>query len=359
MVDKSRIIFHVDIDSFYPSVEIRENPSFRGKPVVVGQDPKGGKGRGVVVSCSYEARKLGIHSGQPISHAYKICPEAIYVRPNFTLYGKVSRNVMNLLHEFADKFEQVSIDEAFLDVSDKVSDYESARMLALQIKQQVEVTEGLTCSIGVAPNKSSAKIVSEFQKPDGLTVVPPENLRNFLAPLPASVITGIGKKTEEYLKSIRVETIGDLQKVHGKDLVKQFGKTGVWLWGVANGLEQIEVREKSMKSLSAEHTFEKDVSDKQEVLHELDELSEKLHKRVISSGVKFRIVGIKVRFTHFQTYSRENTLSVSVNSKDVMIQEAKNLFREFEKNPRKVRLIGLFVSDFVETESVGSLESWV
>ncbi len=122
MADKPRIIFHVDIDSFYPSVEIRENPSIKGKPVIVGQDPKGGKGRGVVVSCSYEARKLGIHSGQPISHAYKICPDAVYLRPNFSLYGKVSRSIMTLLRAFADKFEQVSIDEAFLDVSEKVSE---------------------------------------------------------------------------------------------------------------------------------------------------------------------------------------------------------------------------------------------
>ena len=359
MADKPRIIFHVDIDSFYPSVEIRENPSIKGKPVIVGQDPKGGKGRGVVVSCSYEARKLGIHSGQPISHAYKICPDAVYLRPNFSLYGKVSRSIMTLLRAFADKFEQVSIDEAFLDVSEKVSSYDSARLLALQIKQEVEGMEGLTCSIGVAPNKSSAKISSEFQKPDGLTVVPPENLKGFLSPLPASAITGIGRKTEEYLESIGVKTIGDLQNVSGKDLVKRFGKTGVWLWGVANGLERIEVKEKAMRSLSAEHTFEKDVSDKKEVLLKLEELSEKLHKRVVSSGVKFRAVGIKVRFIHFQTFSRENTLSVATDKKDAMFQEARSLFREFEKNPRKVRLIGLSVSDLVDGGSSESLESWV
>src|SRR5208283_1590278 len=180
----------------------------------------------------------------PISHAYRICPDAVYLRPNFSLYGKVSRSIMTLLRAFADKFEQVSIDEAFLDVSEKVSSYGSARLLALQIKQEEEGTEGLTCSIGVAPNKSSAKIASEFQKPDGLTVVAPENLKDFLSPLPASAITGIGKKTEEYLESIGVKTIGDLQNVSGKDLVKRFGKTGVWLWGVANGLERIEVKEK-------------------------------------------------------------------------------------------------------------------
>lgn len=368
-----RVILHVDIDSFYPSVEIREDPSLRGKPVVVGADPKGGKGRGVVVSCSYESRKLGMHSGQPISRAYKICPSAAYLRPNFPLYSRVSRSIMNILRGFADKFEQVSIDEAFLDVSERVSrSFVEARKLAIVIKSEVETREGLTCSIGVAPNKSTAKIASEFQKPDGLTVVTPAEVKSFLAPLPASAISGIGKKTEEFLDSIGVKTIGDLQKVTGKDLVKYFGKTGVWLWGVANGLERIEVREKTMKSLSAEHTFEKDISDKQELLSKLEELADRLQKRVVASGVKFRLVGIKIRFTHFQTYTRENSLPVFANSKQVILQEARNLIREFEKNPRRVRLIGVFVADFRSTgtdkarngegkffDTSESLEGWV
>lgn len=349
----------MDIDSFYPSVEINENAGMRGKPVIVGQDPKGGKGRGVVVSCSYEARKLGIRSGMPISRAYKMCPEAIYLRPNFPLYGNVSRRIMDILREYAGRFEQVSIDEAFLDVSERVSDYDSAISVALQIKQEVKMLEGLTCSIGVAPNKSSAKIASEFRKPDGLTVVRPEELKGFLSPLPASAITGIGRKTEEYLESIGVRTIGDLQKVSGKDLVKRFGKTGVWLWGVANGLERIAVNEKAMKSLSVEHTFDNDVAEKGEVVRKIEELSDRLHKRVLSSKISFRVVGIKIRFTHFQTYNRENTLSAATTSKDALTQEAKNLFREFEKNPRKVRLIGLFVSGLSEADGVESLQSWV
>lgn len=349
----------MDIDSFYPSVEIRENSSIKDKPVIVGQDPKKGKGRGVVVSCSYAARKLGIHSGMPISRAYKIDPDAVYLKPNFPLYGSVSRKIMSLLREYADGFEQVSIDEAFLDVTGKVSDYESARLLALQIKQDIESSEGLTCSIGVAPNKSSAKIASEFHKPNGLTVVTSGELMDFLSPLPASAITGIGKKTEEYLKSMGVNTIGDLQKVSGKDLVKWFGKTGVWLWGVAHGLERIEVSKKTMKSLSVECTFESDVSDKQVVIQKIEELSEKLHKRILSSKNQFRVVGIKIRFTHFQTYTRENTLSGATTSKDIIIQETKNLFREFERNHRKVRLIGLFVADLSQTKAIENLEAWV
>ncbi|MFI5419818.1 MAG: DNA polymerase IV [Nitrososphaerales archaeon] len=362
---KDRVIFHIDVNAFYPSVEIHENPALRGHPVIVGADPKGGRARGVVVSCSYEARKLGVRSGLPISRAYKLAPDAVYVRPNFPLYSRTSKRIMALLKGFGDKFEQVSIDEAFLEVTDRVGgDYNKARDLAVSIKAELEAKEGLLCSIGVAPNKSSAKIASEFQKPDGLTVVIPDRLHDFLAPLPASAISGIGKKTDEYLQSIGVTTIGDLQKIPGRELVKKFGKTGVWLWGVANGLENIEVQERPMRSLSAEHTFEKDVLDKKLVSSKLEELIARLHKRVLSSNVEFRVVGIKIRFKNFITYTRENKLNFFTTKVEAIEQEARNLFREFESNPRQVRLIGVFVSDFrIVTEKIvvqgESLESWV
>ncbi len=359
-----RVIFHMDIDSFYPSVEIRENPTLKGKVVIVGADPKDGKGRGVVVSSSYEARKLGIRSGMPISRAYRLSPEAVYLRPNFALYSNVSKSIMKLLRSFADRFEQVSIDEAFLDVTEKIgSSYERARDYAITIKTELETKEKLTCSIGVAPNKSGAKIASDFQKPDGLTVVTPDQLKSFLAPLPSRAISGIGNKTEEFLESIGVKTIGDLQKIPGKDLVKYFGKTGVWLWGVANGLEQIEVKEKPMRSLGAEHTFEKDIEDKAELFSKLEELVDRLHKRVVSASVNFLVVGIRIRFTHFQTFSREHTLPTFTTDKEVILSEAKNLLREFEKKKDKVRLVGVYVSDFRQVDRQKgpreSLESWV
>jgi DNA polymerase IV (archaeal DinB-like DNA polymerase) len=360
----NRVIFHVDIDSFYPSVEIRENPQLKGKAVIVGADPKGGRGRGVVVSCSYEARKLGIRSGMPISRAYRIAKDnAAYLRPNFPLYLDVSKKIMNLLKGFADKFEQVSIDEAFLEVTEKVEEnYEQARGYAIEIKTKLESVQKLTCSIGVAPNKSAAKIASDFQKPDGLTVVSPGDLKSFLAPLPTRAISGIGTKTEAFLDSIGVKTIGDLQKVPGQQLVKYFGKTGVWLWGVANGLEQIEVKERPMRSLGAEHTFEKDVADQAEVLSKLQELVDRLHMRILSAGVKFRVVGIRIRFTHFQTFSRENTLPTFTSEKQIIFSESSNLLREFEKKKDKVRLIGVYVADFrARDEEEGSsenLESW-
>ncbi len=361
MESKKRIILHVDINSFYPSVEVRENPAIKGKPVIVGADPKGGAARGVVLSCTYEARKFGVHSGQPISQAYKLAPDAIYLPPDFKLYGEVSKQIMNVLRKFTDKFEQVSIDEAFLDVSDIVSTFEEARELALKIKKAVK-DEGLTCSVGVAPNKSSAKIASDFQKPDGLTVVSDEKLKDFLAPLSVSAISGVGKKTTVFLESMGIKTIGDLQKSSGEKLMKLFGKTGVWLWGVVNGLERIEVKERPMRSLSVEHTFEEDVSDKSEVLAKLNNLVERLYKRVSASKVSFKNVGIKVRFAQFQTFSREKTLPASTTSKHAIFLEARTLFREFEKDERKFRLIGVSVSEFEpleEKSQAESLESWV
>jgi DNA polymerase IV (DinB-like DNA polymerase) len=357
---------HVDLDSFYPSVEVRDKPWLKGKPVIVGADPKGGRGRGVVVSCSYEARKLGIRSGMPISRAYRIAKDnAVYLKPDFTLYLNASKKIMALLRNYADKFEQVSVDEAFLDVTERLhGDYAEARSYAVMIKASLEAQERLTCSIGIAPNKSSAKIASDFQKPDGLTVVTPEGLKSFLAPLPCRAISGIGKKTEEFLESNNLRTVGDLQKVPGKELTKYFGKTGVWLWGVANGLEQIEVKERPMRSLGAEHTFETDVAEWSLVASKLEELVERLHSRLLAARVEFRVVGIRIRFTHFQTFSREHTIPTFTTEKDTILSEAKSHLREFQqKKGAKVRLIGVYVSYFRENDgleqSVESLENWV
>lgn len=331
---------------------MRENPAIRGKPVIVGADPKEGRARGVVVSCSYEARKLGVRSGMPISRAFRFARDkAVYLRPNFPLYIAVSKKIMGILREFGDKFEQVSIDEAFLDCTERLNgEYGLARDHAISIKTKIESEQKLTCSIGIAPNKSSAKIASDFQKPDGLTVVKPADLLEFLRPLPSRSISGIGAKTEAFLDSIGVKTIGDIQKLPSKDLVKHFGKTGVWLWGVANGLERIEVKERPMRSLGAEHTFETDVSDWETVLSESDALIARLHDRVVQAGVRFRVVGIRIRFSHFQTYSRENTLPTYTSDKQVIKVEAKNLLREFSNKKDRVRLVGVYVSDFRDDE---------
>ncbi len=210
MEKRRRIIFHLDMDHFYTAVETRENPELKDKPVIVGADPKMGQGRGVVSTSNYEARKSGVRSGMPISRAWKLCPQAVYLPPNFPLYIQASNEIMAIARSFADKFEQWGIDEAFLDVSMKVKNFTEAEVLAKSLKQKIREKENLTASIGVGPNKLIAKIASDHQKPDGLTVVAEEDAENFLQSLPVRKLLWVGRKTEERLKAMGVNTIGEL-----------------------------------------------------------------------------------------------------------------------------------------------------
>jgi DNA polymerase IV (DinB-like DNA polymerase) len=340
-----RVIFHLDLDAFYASVEQREHANLRGVPLIIGADPKGGKGRGVVVACSYEARKHGLHSGQPISRAYKLCPEGMYVQPNFELYAQVSTDVMERIRKYADKFEQMSIDEACLDVTKSSQAYGGPVPLAKRIKEDIKTLEGLTCSIGIAPNKSAAKIASDFQKPDGLTYIDPEHVKEFLAPLPVSKISGVGEKTELALNQLGIKTIGDLAKYPPKALYKQFGKTSVWLWAIANAEEKVEVLENYvMKSIGAEHTFDMDTDDWSAVDRELAAVEDGVHKRLIEANMVFRTVSLKIRFTGFETYSREKTIRFPTKEKETISSIIQELSKEFRSHPKKVRLVGVRVS---------------
>ena len=341
-----RVIFHVDMDAFYVSVERREDPSLVGKPVCVGALPEGGKARGVVMAASYEARALGIRSGMPISMAYRKAPDAVYIEPNYELYGEVSENVMNVLREFADVLEHASIDEAFLDVTKRTGgDYEKAVELAKEIKGAVREREGLGCSVGIAPNKSAAKIASDLNKPDGLTVIPPDTVAEFLAPLPVSKISGVGPKTTAVLEALGIKTIGELATYPGKDLQERFGKNAVWLWGIARGIEEIPVEERpDPKSISVERTFDRDVTDWAVIRETLDSVVHNVWLRAKGQGVRFRTVGIKIRFEGFATHMRERTLGTHVTDEAVMRATCRELLAEFEGETRAVRLLGARVS---------------
>jgi len=358
MTEAHRTILHVDIDAFYTSVEVSNNPSLKGKPVVVGFDPERGKGRGVVVACSYEARKLGIRSGMPISRAYRIAPDAIYLRPDYGKYTQTSARIMKLLKDHADELERVGIDEAFLDVSSRVRNVEEAKALALQIKREV-ATEGLTCSIGIAPNKSSAKIASDLLKPDGLTVVPPNEVAEFLAPLPVTVIPGVGRKTHTFLQQRGIETISQLQLLPGKRLIKWFGKNGVWLWGVVHGRERIDVRPREAKSLNVERTFRVDVSDFTTVLSEGELLAHELMRRLKRAGLQFKTVGIKIRFRGFETHTMEKTLTDHSDDLNSLVNTVLSLLKNFEGRRGPVRLVGVRASHLKKKEGAAvALDSW-
>lgn len=343
-----RVIFHVDMDAFYVSVERRENPDLAGKAVIVGADPKGGKGRGVVMACSYEAREIGIRSGMPISSAWRKAPEAAYLRPNYDLYGAVSENVMNVLRSYADVLEHVSIDEAFLDVTSKAKSFEDAADYATRVKAAVREREGLVCTIGVAPNKSVAKIASDLAKPDGLKVVRPEEVTAFLDPLPVTKISGVGAKTGQLLGRVGVRTIGELARFPGAELKKILGKNAVWLWGIARGLEELPVEERpDPKSISVERTFDRDVSEWNVVQETLRDVAHNVFLRARAQGATFRTIGIKIRFEGFQTHLRERTLSSHVLDDEVLARVCRELMEEFADQKRRVRLVGVRVTNLV------------
>jgi DNA polymerase IV (DinB-like DNA polymerase) len=356
MSDKQRVIFHLDMDHFYTAVEERERPEIRGKPVVVGADPKGGRGRGVVSTSNYEARKVGVRSGMPISQAWRLCPEAVYLPPNFPLYIKVSNEIMVIARSYADKFEQWGIDEAFLDVSDRVSGFVEAEALALKIKQDIRLKESLTCSIGVGPNKLIAKVASDFRKPDGLTVVRGEEAEGFLAPLAVRKLLWVGRKTEEKLKALGVNTIGDLARFDASALTSMFGVLGWQLHLMARGLDRSEVEERvGVKSVSHETTFEEDTADPVAVLQALDELSAAVQKETLDQHLLFKTVTLKIRYENFETHTRSHTLPFLTNRLYDLQKTERELLSGCLHKDRKVRLIGVRVSSLVSSEKQKTL----
>ena len=341
----SRIILHVDMDSFYASVEQHRDLSLEGLPVVVGSDPKGGKGRGVVSTCSYEARKFGIHSGMPISQAYKLCPDAMYMRVDMQLYKEVSCRVMEILRSKAGRFQQVSVDEAYLDISEKVVDHKGAVKVAQEIKAQIKEQEGLTCSIGIAPTRSAAKIASDMDKPDGLTVVDPERVARFLEPLEVRRLQGIGRKNEEILQRLGIRTIGQLARFDRDKLVDVFGKWGAGMHLLAQGVDESKVEERGVtRSVSREHTFDVDTGDSIVLYGALDNIAGLVNRSLQKKGFSFRTVSVKVRQADFTTFTRARTLDHDTRDPDIIRQVSGELAREFFDG-RKIRLLGIRLSN--------------
>jgi DNA polymerase IV (archaeal DinB-like DNA polymerase) len=343
-----RIIMHVDLDAFFPSVEVRANPELEGKPVVVGADPKEGRGRGVVSSASYEARKYGIRSAMPISKAWRLCPDCIYLRPNFRLYAEASNNIMKILKNFADKFEQGGIDEAYLDISNRVKNFSEAGNLGRKMMEEVLIKESLTCSAGVGPNKMIAKIASDYKKPFGLTVVEEKDVKGFLFPLKVRSLPGVGPKTESNLNELGIETIGDLASTSPEMLTRLFGVWGTRLHEFANGIDNSEVMEEyETKSVGRDVTFERDVDDEGQILGVLDELAEEVLEDVVANGFKFKTITVRVRYQHFDTHIHSKSLPFPTDDLDILRNNAKRLMAPFLRDKRKVRLIGLRVSNLV------------
>jgi len=347
------------MDSFYASAEMVRDGSLREKPVIIGADPKEGRGRGVVVACNYAARKYGVRSAMPISQAWNLCHEAIYLKPDFEYYDLLSDRVMEIIRDRSTKFEQVSIDEAFVDLSNSVSSIGDAKLWIIDLKKELMEKTGLTCSVGLAESKSAAKIATDLNKPDGITIVEPDKLREFLAPLPIRTIPGVGLKTELLLTNLGLKTIGDLQRCDQQLLRSHLGKAGVWLWEVANGLELEEVREHTIKSLSTERTFGEDTSDWNTVEETIRDLSSELVERATSAHLTFKRVGIKIRFEGFETHTREMMRKSQVEP-DALQRDALALLKEFMSSKKKVRLIGLKISELSFTSpNQAEITTWM
>jgi DNA polymerase IV (DinB-like DNA polymerase) len=351
----TRIVMHVDMDAFYAAVEERYSPELRGKPVVVGADPKDGHGRGVVTAANYLARKYGIGSAMPISRAWRLAeaarrrgePPAIFVRGDHALYGEVSKRIMEILRRDADEFQAASIDEAYLDVS-SLGSFEAAGTRAEALKAEIREREELTCSIGVAPNKLVAKIASDFKKPDGLTIIQPEAIQAFLDPMAVRVLPGVGPKGDAFLRSHGIRTVRDLRSTEPEQLTAWMGRWGTDLAAKARGISDGPVASHyERKSIGEQTTFQEDTLDAGFILERAQSLTRHVFHGLTSRNfTSFRTIAITVRFSNFTTLTRSHTPKTPVATEDAMWVGVLRLLLPFldrRENPRlrPIRLIGV------------------
>ena len=349
-----RIIMHVDLDAFFAAVEQREKPELKGKAVVVGADPKEGHGRGVVSTASYEARKFGVKSAMPITRAWRLCAgQCVFVPVQYERYAEVSANLMKILKKYADKFEPAGIDEAYLDVS-RVGGFEKAKGVGVAIRKEVLRKERLTCSIGIGPNKLIAKIASDYQKPDGLTVVGPRQVWDFLATMPVRRLYGIGPKTAAALAQMNVQTVAQLRRKSMAELAEAFGSFGREMYEMARGIDERPlVEDWEAKQIGRQITFEEDTDDKKAIWETVLELVLDVHNQLRGEKKAYRTVTIKVRYEDFETHTAARTLIEPTQSADAIATVAKELFEPFLKRlkEKKIRLVGVSVSGLVQLES--------
>ena len=334
-----RIILHVDMDAFYAAIEQRDRPELRGRPVIMGGTPEG---RGVVSTASYEARKFGIHSAMPAVRARRLCPDGVFLGGDIRKYIAVSRQVMEILRRHAEQIEQVSIDEAFLDVTDRATDIAEGERVAKQIKREIREELRLTASVGVGPSKFLAKLGSDLRKPDGLVVIRPQEAESFLAPLPVGKLWGVGPKTEKRLQQLGLRTIGEIAQQPIARLRRLLGAWGDVVYELSRGLDERPVEPaREMKSVSAETTFARDLYDEAQMRRALTTSSKDVARRLQREGVRGKTIAIKVRFKDFRTLTRQTTLPEATDRAETIRQTSHQLLAELDRGGQGVRLLGV------------------
>lgn len=349
----TRKIIHIDMDAFYASVEQRDNPELRGEPVIVGGAPDK---RGVVAAASYEVRRFGVHSAMATSKALRLCPDAIIVKPRHSYYSKVSRKIMAIYREYTDLIEPLSLDECFLDVTENKKKIPHATTIAKELKKRIKNELNLTASAGVAPNKFLAKIASDMDKPDGLTVVKPNMVQDFLRELPVEKIWGVGRVTAKRMHEMGIRTIGQLAELPLETLQSQFGKVGPHYYRLARGDDQRPVQPNlQRKQISQETTFAEDSSDISHLIGVLGRHAEKVVATLRKKNLKGSTVVLKLRYDDFTTITRSCTLPFPTDRLDKIIEEGRQLLEKTEAGVRPVRLIGIGMSNLAKTDHIRQL----
>ena len=338
----SRKIIHIDMDAFFAAVEVRENPSLRGKPVIIGRHPKETGGRGVVSTASYEARKFGVHSAMSSMEAYERCPQGIFISGNYELYREVSQQIREIFQEYTDLVEPLSLDEAYLDVTNNKKNIKSATILAQQIQREVYERTQLTCSAGVSYNKFLAKIASDIKKPAGITTIEPEKSDEFLKQLPIEKFYGVGAKTVEKMHENQIFTGQDLYDKDETDLIDTFGKTGYSLYLKVRGIDLSPVKSmRTRKSIGKESTYNQTLSSDDEITMQLRVLSKKVSQSLDRHKRHGQTIVLKVRYDNFETITRRKTLGRYIHQSIDLYNESINLWEEIGFNDKEIRLLGI------------------
>jgi DNA polymerase-4 len=344
-------IVHIDMDAFYPSVEQRDNPSLYGKPVIVGGRPDS---RGVVSSCSYEARKYGVRSAMPSAMAYRLCPRAVFLPGRFDVYKAVSRQIHEIFHDYSDLVEPLSLDEAYIDVSSNKKGTPSATIIAEDIRRRIKKETGLTASAGVSYNKFIAKTASDFNKPNGIKVVTPGEAAEFLEALPIGKFYGIGKSTEKRFLAIGVTSGRELKRLERETLIRLFGKAGGFYYDIVRGIDHRPIEPyRERQSIGKERTMQYDLDDTTEMLSVLDSIAAEVSAILKKHKTAGKTITLKVKYPDFTSVTRSYSLPQAVDEASSIMKYIPQLLERTEAAEKSVRLLGVSVSGFADAGDIG------